>query len=215
MSSLTCCRRLRDVWLLWLSVGLRDGRCVMRLVPWILTQSKPWTFGFVTCVTCGGLKCPSRMTALNLRTDPSCFFCGYAQGTFAHQWYACPGMFPIASRREHAPILSQARVAWSLMKPTRPCSGPLGFQVCPILRCSSLERRRLQIGKRNTTLGWAIIDKGRSRFWSRITWMDLLSTQRLLNCDVQDGASLSRNPRNRDNGPRAQTAGRKVRLSCW
>ena len=60
----------------------------------------------------GGLICPSRMTALNFRTDPSCSFCGYAQGTFAHQWYACPGMFPIASRREHAPILPQARVAW-------------------------------------------------------------------------------------------------------
>ena len=52
------------------------------------------------------------MTALNLRTDPSCSFFGYAQGTFAHRWYACPGMFPIASRQEHAPILSQARVAW-------------------------------------------------------------------------------------------------------
>ena len=60
----------------------------------------------------GGLICPSRMTALNLRTNPSYSFCGYAQGTFAHQWYPCAGMFLIASRREHVPILSQARVAW-------------------------------------------------------------------------------------------------------
>ena len=36
--------------------------------------------------------------ALNLRTDPSCSSSGYARGTFAHQWYACPGMFPIAPR---------------------------------------------------------------------------------------------------------------------
>ena len=70
---------------------------------------QPAQINFFSLVT-GGLKCPSRMTELDLSDDPSCSFCGYAQGTFA-QWYACPGMYPIACR-EHAPILSQAREAW-------------------------------------------------------------------------------------------------------
>ena len=77
--------------------------------------------------------------APNLRTDPSCSFCGYAQGTFAHQWYACPGMVPIASRREHAPILFPfTSLPGILMKPTHPCSGPLESQACPNHRYLSL-----------------------------------------------------------------------------
>ena len=51
---------------------------------------QPATVNMCFSVVTGGLQCPSRITALNLRTDPSCSFCGYT----------------------HAPILSQARVAW-------------------------------------------------------------------------------------------------------
>ena len=90
-----------------LSVVFRDGSCAMRLGPWPLTHSKPPTSGFVTCVTCcirrrswsacesqhvtspwssAHLQCPGRMTALNLRTDPSCSLClisgTHAQGCF-------------------------------------------------------------------------------------------------------------------------------------
>ena len=139
----------------------------------------------------GCLICRSQMTALNLRTDPSCSFCGYAQGTFAHQWHACPGMIPIASRREHAPILSHARVTWVSMKQTHPCCGPLESQACPNHRYLSLVRRRWQTGKRRMTLGWAIIAKGRLKLQFRVTWMVLHSTQRLLNFDVRDGVLLS------------------------
>ena len=68
----------------------------------------------------GGLKCPSRMTALHLSNDPSCSFCVYTQGTFAHRWYACPGMLSIATLR----FFPKRRRPGNLMKPTCPCFGP-------------------------------------------------------------------------------------------
>ena len=83
-------------------------------------------------------------------------------------------MFPIASRREHAPILSQARVAWELDEADT--SLPLGFQACPNLRHSSLVCRRLQTGNRRMTRGWAVIDKDRLQWRARVTWMVLLSS---------------------------------------
>ena len=107
------------------------------------------------------------------------------------QWYACPRMFPIASRREHAPSLSPARVAWEFDEADTSLFWSLGIPSVPhpsVLVPGEQEVRMGSARRHLVGLSSTRADRG------RITWMALLSTQRLLNCDVQDGASLSWNP---------------------
>ena len=158
-------------------IGLRHMR-YMLYSPKGLGQ--PARVNMYFSIVTGGFQCLSRMTALNFRTDPSCSFCGYAQGTFAHQWYACPGMFPIASRHEHAPILSQARVVWELDETDTSLFWFLGIPCVP--HPSVLAPCAQEVAN------WEAQD---DTWWARTTWMVLLSTRRLLNCDVRDGALLS------------------------
>ena len=150
---------------------------------------------FFSMVT-GGVIGPNRMTALNLRTDPSCSFCGYAAR------HVCSSVVRMSRNVSHC-LVSTHRffpkrgLLGILMKPTHPCLGPLEFQACPIHRYLFLARRRLQIGKRRMTLVSATIVKGRLKLQARSTWMVLHLTQRLLNCDVRSGVLLSENTQNR------------------
>ena len=117
--------------------------------------------------------CPSRMRALDLRTDPSCSFCGYAQGTFAHQWYACPGKFPIASRREHAPILSQARVAWDCDEADTSLFWSLGIRSVPHPSVLVPGAQEVADWEAQDDTWEGLIVKGRLKLQVRITWMVL------------------------------------------
>ena len=112
-------------------------------------------------------------------------------GTHVHEYFPLPRA--VSTHR----FFPKGGLLGTLMKPTHYCSGPLESQACPIHRYWSLVCRKLQIGNRRMTLGWAIIVKGRLKLHVRITWMVLHLTQRLLNCDVRDGVLLSLNHQNR------------------
>ena len=113
-------------------------------------------------------------------------------GTYAQ------GCFPLPLVVSTHRFLSQARgLPGNLMKPTRPCFGPLSFQARPNFRYSSLVRRRLQIGRRRMTRGWAVIVKGQTAV-AGPHYLDgsAFNPETLELRRVRDGACCFRTPQN-------------------